>query len=119
MGADDFSSKLMRLASQPGDASLRLAIAEELDASGRSAAPILAGFVNLTGHEDDAGLPCLCKRCLASAPETAEAGGEAWTRSFAVVGTRVLHFWQLAHQHRAQVRDSVTAALRARLARKR
>lgn len=118
MGVDDFAARLMRLASQPGDATLRLRIAEELDAKGESAAPILAAFVNLTGHDDDAGLPCLCKRCLPSAPATFAAGGETWTQSFAVAGTRVLHFWQLAHQHRGQVRDSVTTALQARLARR-
>lgn len=118
VGADDFAARLMRLASQPGDASLRLRIAEELDAKGESAAPILAAFVNLTGHDDDAGLPCLCKRCLPSAPASAEAGGESFTQSFAVVGSRVLHYWQLSHQHRGQVRDSVTSALQARLARR-
>jgi hypothetical protein len=41
-----------------------------------------------------------------------------FVRAFAVVGTRVLHFWMLAEQdrERANVRASVAAALRARLA---
>ena len=119
MGADDIESLLVRLASRPGDADLRLQTAEVLDAQGKAdaVAAILATFVNLTGHDDDAGLPCLCKACLPTAPLATESNGFAWTRSFAVVGTRVLHFWQLADQHRAQVRASVTASLRTRLKR--
>ena len=119
MGADDIESLLVRLASRPGDADLRLQTAEALDAQGKAdaVAAILATFVNLTGHDDDAGLPCLCKACLPTAPLATESNGFAWTRSFAVVGTRVLHFWQLAEQHRAQVRASVTASLRTRLKR--
>ncbi len=107
------------LAARPGDAGLRLRAAEALDARDKPAevAAVLAPFVNLTGHDDDAGLPCLCKTCLPSAPTSIESEGFAWTRSFAVVGTRVLHFWQLADQQRAQVRASVAASLRARLRR--
>ena len=117
MGADDLESMLVRLASRPGDADLRLQTAEALDAQGKSdaVAAILATFVNLTGHDDDAGLPCLCKAFLPAAPLAAESNGFAWTRSFAVAGTRVLHFWQLADQHRGQVRASVTASLKKRL----
>lgn len=110
---------LVRLASQPGNSDLRLQTAEALDAQGKpeAVAAILATFINLTGHDDDAGLPCLCKACLPAAPLATESNGFAWSRSFAVVGTRVLHFWQLADQHRGQVRASVTASLRARLRR--
>ena len=46
---------------------------------------------------------------------TAEAGGMEFTRSFAVMKNRVLHFWQLADQTRAAVRASVTEALAARI----
>jgi hypothetical protein len=77
--------------------------------------------VNVTGHDDDAGLPCLCKGCLPHAATTAEASGMQFQRTFAVAGTRVLHFWMLAElvpdQH--NVRASVAEALAARLARRR
>ena len=65
---------------------------------------------------NDAGLPCLCKACLPTAGKTATAGELAFTRSFAVAGRRVLHFWMLADQDRATVRASVRDALAARLA---
>ncbi|MBC7976774.1 MAG: hypothetical protein H7138_17505, partial [Myxococcales bacterium] len=70
------------------------------------------GVVNVTGHDDDAGLPCLCKGCLPHAARTAEASGMQFQRSFAVAGTRVLHFWMLAElaQDQHHVRASVAAA---------
>jgi hypothetical protein len=116
--ADDLQSMLVQLQSRPDDADLRRRAAEALDAQGKpdDATLVLAPLVNLTGHEDDTGLPCLCKTCLAKAPHAAEANGMSFVRSFAVAGTRVLHFWQLADQHRGDIRSSVTAALQARLA---
>src|SRR5215813_2034220 len=116
---DEIRSLLIKLQSSPGDADLRRVTAEALDAAGQRAdvAPILAPLINLTGHDDDTGLPCLCKGCLPNAGMTAEASGMKFERSFAVAGNRVLHFWmleELAHE-RVQVRASVTAALHARL----
>jgi hypothetical protein len=116
---DEIRSLLIKLQSSPGDPELRRVTAEALDAAGQrdDIAPILAPLVNLTGHDDDTGLPCLCKACLPNAAQTAEASGMKFERSFAVAGNRVLHFWmleELAHE-RAQVRASVTAALHARL----
>jgi len=109
-----------QLAARPGDAELRRRAAEALDAAGRrdEAQALLAPLVNLAGHDDDEGLPCLCKRCLPAAGATAEAAGMAFTRSFAVSGTRVLHFWQLVELEgeRAAVRASVAVAMRARAA---
>jgi hypothetical protein len=120
MGADEIRALLDELAARPGDAELRRRAAEALDAAGRrdEALPVLAPLVNLVGHDDDVGLPCLCKRCLPAAGWTAEAAGMAFTRSFAVSGTRVLHFWQLAELEgeRAAVRSSVAKAMRARAA---
>jgi len=120
MGADEIRSMLIRLSSTPGDPELRRAAAEALDAAGQrdDVWPILAPLVNLTGHDDDTGLPCLCKACLPGAGATAEASGMQFQRSFAVAGDRVLHFWMLAEleHERAAVRASVTAALQARLA---
>jgi hypothetical protein len=120
MGADDIRALLDQLEANPADVVLRRRAAEALDAAGRreEALPVLAPLVNLAGHDDDVGLPCLCKRCLPAAGWTAAAAGMAFTRSFAVAGTRVLHFWQLAELEgeRAAVRSSVAAAMRARSA---
>lgn len=111
---------LVQLQSRPDDVDLRLRVADALDAQGKpdDAVLVLAPLRNITGHEADAGLPCLCKTCLAAAPRTAQAGDLQFVRSFAVAEGRVLHFWQLADQHRAEIRASVTTALRARLAKR-
>ncbi len=110
---------LVKLQSRPDDLDLRRVAAEALDAEGSvdDAVEILAPFVNLTGHDDDAGLPCLCKKCLAGAGHEADAGGMKFVRSFAIVRNRVLHFWMLEEQQRerAEVRAGVAEALRARL----
>jgi hypothetical protein len=117
---DDPLVLLAELAARPSDHELRRRTAEALDDAGRhtEALAALAALVNLTGHDVDTELPCLCKRCLPAAPETASARDLAFVRSFAVVGTRVLHFWMLAEQQRerAKVRGSVASALRLRLA---
>lgn len=111
---------LAELADQPADLDVRRRVAEALDDAGHRAEALdaVAPLINLTGH-DDVELPCLCKRCLPAAPATAEAAGMAFVPSLAVVGTRVLHFWILAEQARKRrdVRSSVAAALRKRLAR--
>lgn len=77
-------------------------------------------LVNVTGHDDDAGLPCLCKGCLPHAASTAEASGMQFRRSHAVAGTRVLHFWMLAElaSDERDVQASVAEALAARLVRR-
>jgi len=120
MGADEIRSLLIQLSSTPGDPELRRRAAEALDAAGQrdDVWPILAPLVNLTGHDDDAQLPCLCTACLPRAGATAEASGMQFLRSFAVAGSRVLHFWMLQEldHERAAVRASVTEALRTRLA---
>lgn len=120
MGADEIRALLDQLEARPDDAELRRRAAEQLDAVGRreEAMPVLAPLVNLAGHDDDDGLPCLCKRCLPAAGFTAEAAGMKFTRSFAVAGTRVLHFWQLTELEgeRAAVRASVATAMQSRAA---
>jgi hypothetical protein len=113
---EDAQTLVAQLRARPGDADLRRRAAEALDAAGGDPLPVLAGFVNLTGHDDDVGLPCLCKRCLPSAGKTAEASDMKFVRSFAVRDTRVLHFWMLADQPRAQVRASVAEQLEVRQA---
>jgi len=118
VGADEIRSLLIQLQAKPNDIKLRRRTAEALDASGQrdDATAVLAPLVNLTGHDDDTQLPCLCKACLPTAPEAADAAGMSFRRSFAISGTRVLHFWMLADQDRAAVRASVSAAMRARAA---
>jgi hypothetical protein len=120
MAADDLVGMLAELAARPSDHELRRRAAEALDDEGRhdEVAGVLAPLVNLTGHDDDVELPCLCKRCLPLAERTASARDMHFVRAFAIVGARVLHFWMLADQERerARVRASVAAALRTRLA---
>jgi hypothetical protein len=120
MGAEDTTVLLGQLEKAPHDAELRRRAAEALDAAGKrsEAVELLAPLVNLTGHDDDVGLPCLCKQCLPQAAMTAESAGMQFQRSFAVAGDRVLHFWMLAELagERAGVRASVASALEIRLA---
>ena len=118
---DEIQGLLGQLTSSPDDAALRTRTAEALDVAGRrvEALEVLAPLVNVTGHDDNAGLPCLCKLCLARAGETAEAAGIHFKRSFAVSNTRVLHFWAPAELGRVPVRRSVAEALTKRLARRR
>jgi hypothetical protein len=108
---------LVKLQSRPDDVDLRRRAAEALDAQGKhdEAAMVLAPLVNISAHEADTGLPCLCKGCLTTAGTTATANDLRFTRSFAVVANRVLHFWQLDDQPRAAVRASVAEALSARV----
>jgi hypothetical protein len=119
MASDDLVAMLAELAIRPSDHELRRRVAEALDDQGRDdeVAGVLAPLVNLTGHDDDVGLPCLCMRCLPVAGRVASAHDMQFVRAFAVVGSRVLHFWMLAEQQpeRAKVRASVASALRARL----
>jgi len=116
---DEIQALLGQLERAPNDAALRGRAAEALDAAGRrgEAIALLAPMVNVTGHDDDAGLPCLCKLCFARSNETAEAAGMQFKRSFAVATTRVLHFWTPVELDRAPVRKSVAEALAARLKR--
>ena len=120
MGAEDVQAMLAQLDARPDDLELRRRAAEALNAGGERdrAIEVLAPLINLTGHDDDAQLPCLCKRCLHTAGRTAEASGMQFVRSFAVSGKRVLHFWMLADQERdrTKVRASVASAMHDRLA---
>lgn len=119
MGADEISSLLVKLQADPDNLQTRTKAAEALDAAGKhaDAATVLAPLINVTGHDEDAGLPCLCKRCLPTAASAAESEGMKFSRSFAVADKRVLHFWMLAdlEHDRAAVRESVATALAQRL----
>ena len=78
---------LAQLAVRPGDHELRGRAATALDDQGRydDAVGVLAPLINLTAHDDDAELPCLCKRCFAGAGKTAGAHDMKFIRGFAVV----------------------------------
>ena len=121
MGADDIRALLVKLKAAPKNVALRGEVAEALESKTKGGADraevdaILAPLVNLTGHDDAGGLPCLCRDCLARAGATAEVEGLTFHRSFVMAGSRVLHFWLLADQGRAQVRASVASALHQRL----
>jgi hypothetical protein len=80
-------------------------------------APAPAGPINLTAHEPDSPLPCLCKRCLPKAPERATAKGMAFTRSRVEAADRVLYYWLPDEllPDAARVSQSVLGALHARL----
>lgn len=123
MASDELVALLVRVIQQPGELELRRRAAELLDQRGSTeeALVLLAPLINFTGHEEGSRLPCLCKACLPSAAAITETGGVAFHRSFAVHGSRVLHFW-LAEElldDRAEVKRAVGDALRGRLARKR
>lgn len=120
MGEAEIRALVDKVAARPDDHELRQQAAEALDAAGQraEATALLAPLINVTGHDDDAGLPCLCKTCLPTAPAAAESAGMKFKRAFAVTGTRVLHFWNLAELEgeRRAVRGSVSRALATRLA---
>jgi hypothetical protein len=80
-------------------------------------APAPTGLINLTAHEPNSPLPCLCKRCLPKAPEHASTGGMEFTRSQVEAEGRVLYYWlpnELLSEA-PRVSQSVLGALRARL----
>jgi hypothetical protein len=72
--------------------------------------------INLTAHDPESPVPCLCKRCLPKAPEHAETQGMAFTRSHVEMDNKVLYYWlpdELAAQA-STVSRSVLGALLAR-----
>lgn len=72
--------------------------------------------VNLTAHDPESPLPCLCKRCLPSCPEQAEAQGMRFTRAKVETESRVLHYWlpEELLPRASNVANSVLGALLAR-----
>ncbi|MER2566726.1 MAG: hypothetical protein ABTQ32_38740, partial [Myxococcaceae bacterium] len=72
---------------------------------------------NLTAHEPDTALPCLCTKCIAAAPERATAKDMRFFRMSAEAHGRTLHFWvpdELAETKKA-VQQSVAGAMRGKL----
>ncbi len=117
MGVDEIQALLGKLNQSPDDVALRGQTAAALESAGRhpEVLTVLAPLVNVTGHDDDTGLPCLCKRCLPLAADSADAAGMQFRRTFAIARDRVLHYWTLRDLPRDTVRRDVAAALDARL----
>jgi hypothetical protein len=85
--------------------------------SEQAQAPKPEGPINLTAHDAESPLPCLCKRCLPHAPESASAQGMSFTRSHVEATDRVLYYWLPNELLPAapEVSKSVRGALTARL----
>ena len=74
--------------------------------------------VNLTRHEADSPLPCLCVDCLGKAPESLEIGGALYFRAATELFERILWFWVPAELKGKlpEVTQSVQSRLRGRIA---
>jgi hypothetical protein len=114
----DLESVLASVEANPRDPMTRIGAARACVENGRAAeaAELLAGnFVHLNAHDPGA-LPCLCKKCLTPASDTASAGGTDFIREFAVATGRVLYFWVPAElaRKRKQIANDVAAGMRRR-----
>lgn len=76
----------------PADAELLIKAAGEAPVKAPRP-PRPPGPVNLNAHELVSPLPCLCKKCLAAAPETVTVDGATYFRASAEGHERVLWFW--------------------------
>lgn len=74
-------------------------------------------LINLTAHDTQGPLPCLCRRCFPQGGEHAQAGGMTFTRARVETNGRVLHYWlpDELKPDAEQVAKSVHGALFARL----
>ncbi len=78
------------------------------------------GPINVTRHEPDSPLPCLCGHCLSGCSDRAAAGGMSFVRASTEAAGRRLFYWmpeELAPMTDA-VNRSVRGALAAKLARR-
>lgn len=75
------------------------------------------GPVNVAQHQAVTPLPCLCGRCLATAPETVDGAGVSYFRASAEAQGRVLWFWVPAtlKDELPEVVAAVQARMRDRL----
>ncbi|WNG56191.1 hypothetical protein F0U59_16525 [Archangium gephyra] len=73
--------------------------------------------INLTAHDAQGPLPCLCRRCLARSGERAEAGGMSFLRTRVEAEGRTLFYWmpEELQPDTEQVAKSVQNVLAARL----
>jgi hypothetical protein len=85
--------------------------------AGAMEAPVAMGPINLTAHDPESPLPCLCKRCLPKAPEHAKQGLMEFTRSKVEAEGKALYYWlpdELLPEA-PEVSKSVLGALLARV----
>jgi len=114
------TSLLDALRAAPDDDALRARAARVLAADGRHAEStdlVAARWRNLTAHLPD-DPACLCRKCLAAAPEVHTLDGIRFERAFAVAGGRALWFWwpEGMEARRERAIADVTASLVARFA---
>lgn len=79
--------------------------------------PVAERVINLTAHDAEGPLPCLCRRCLPQSGERAGAAGMSFTRTRVEAGGRTLYYWlpdELLPDTEA-VATSVQSVLAARL----
>lgn len=105
-GALGMSLQTPRILSEADEALLR----------GGASAPTAALKGHLNGHETSGPTPCLCRRCLPSAPETITVGGLAMLRDRAEAKGRFLWYWmpESLGDERVAVRRAVESRLHAR-----
>lgn len=74
-------------------------------------------LINLTAHDTQGPLPCLCRRCFPQSGERAQAGGMTFTRARVETDGRVLHYWlpDELKPNAERVAKSVHGALYTRL----
>jgi len=86
-------------------------------AAGADSPPAPPGPINLTAHDAESPLPCLCKRCLPRSPEQAQTGGMSFLRSRVETEGHALYYWmpEELQPRAAAVSQSVLGALMARL----
>src|SRR5688572_25297492 len=66
---------------------------DPLMATTRSRTTGVSPPINLTAHEDDTPLPCLCKQCFRPEVVRAQAEGTPFVLGQALAGDRLLYFW--------------------------
>ncbi|MCY1080193.1 hypothetical protein [Archangium lansingense] len=88
-----------------------------LGAVGGSGGAVEETRINLTAHDAQGPLPCLCRRCLPQSNERAEAAGMSFTRARVDAEGRTLYYWLPDEllPNTQEVAKSVQSVLAARL----
>ncbi len=81
------------------------------------ALPVAGAKGHLNAHEEGGAVPCLCRRCLAAAPETIVVGGLELLRDRAEAKGRFLWYWypRSLEAQRELVRRAVEGRMHARV----
>jgi hypothetical protein len=84
---------------------------------GAEGGTVEASRINLTAHDAQGPLPCLCRRCLPRSGERAEAGGMSFLRTQVEAEGRTLFYWlpEELQPDTERVAESVQSVLAARL----